>query len=206
MGRIGPLQPPWKWKWKALSHVRLFATPWTIESMEFSRPEFWSGWPFPPPGDIPNPGIEPRSPSLQADSLPAEPPGKPMLLLLLLSRFRCVWLCDPMDGSPPGSPVPGILQARSLEWVVISFSNAWKWKVKVKSLSRVRLYTTPWTAAYQAPPSMGFSRQEYWSGVPLPSPREAHTFSQSWYQQDCLTQMCFLDTAGTLITLGHYVL
>ena len=76
----------------------------------------------------------------------------------------------PIDGSPPGSPVPGILQARVLEWVAISFSNAWKWKGKVKSLSRVWLLATPWTAAYQAPPSMRFSRQEYWSGVPLPSP------------------------------------
>ena len=82
----------------------------------------------------------------------------------------CPTLCDPIDGSPPGSPVPGILQARTLEWVAISFSNAWKWKVKVKSLSCVRLFTTPWTAAYQAPLSMGFSRQEYWDGVPLPSP------------------------------------
>ena len=79
-------------------------------------------------------------------------------------------LCDPRDGSPPGSPVPGILQARTLEWVSISFSNAWKWKVKVKLLSRVWLLATSWTAAHQAPPSMGFSRQEYWSGVPLPSP------------------------------------
>ena len=79
-------------------------------------------------------------------------------------------LCDPIDGSPPGSPVPGILQARTLEWVAISFSNAGKWKVKVKWLSRVWLLVTPWTTAYQAPPSMGFSRQEYWSGVPLPSP------------------------------------
>ena len=78
-------------------------------------------------------------------------------------------LCDSIDGSPPGSAVPGILQARTLEWVAISFSNAWKWKVKVKSLSRVRLLATPWTAAYQAPPSTGFSRQECWSGVPLPS-------------------------------------
>ena len=78
-------------------------------------------------------------------------------------------LCDPIDGSPPGSPIPGILQARTLEWVAISFSNAWKWKVKVKVLSRVRPSATPWTAAYQAPPSMGFSRQEHWSGVPLPS-------------------------------------
>ena len=86
------------------------------------------------------------------------------------SLQSCPTLCDPRDGSPPGSPLPGILQARTLEWVAISFSNASKWKVKVKSLSRVRLFTTPWTAAYQAPPSMGFSRQEYWSGVPLPSP------------------------------------
>ena len=79
----------------------------------------------------------------------------------------CLTLCDPINDSPTGSSVPGILQARILEWVAISFSNAWKWKVKVKSLSHVRLFTTPWTAAYQAPPSMGFSRQEYWSGVPL---------------------------------------
>ena len=86
------------------------------------------------------------------------------------SLQSCLTLCDPMDGSPPGSRIPGILQARTLEWVAIAFSNAWKWKVKVKSLSYVRLLATPWTSAYQAPPSMGFSRQEYWSGVPLPSP------------------------------------
>ena len=79
----------------------------------------------------------------------------------------CLILCDPIDCSPPGTAVPGILQARKLEWVAISFSNEWKWKVKVKSLSRVRLLATPWTAAYQAPPSMGTSRQEYWSGVPM---------------------------------------
>ena len=83
------------------------------------------------------------------------------------SLQSCPTLCDPIDGSPPGSPVPGILQAGTLEWVAIFFSNAWKWKVKGKSLSRVRLLETPWTAAYQAPPSMGFSRQEYWSGVPV---------------------------------------
>ena len=82
----------------------------------------------------------------------------------------CPTLCDPMDCSLPGFSVRGILQARTLEWVAISFSNAWKWKVKVKSLSRIRLLGTPWTAAYQAPPSMGFFRQQYWSGVPLPSP------------------------------------
>ena len=89
------------------------------------------------------------------------------------SLQSCLTLCDPIDGSPPGSPVPGILQARTLEWVAISFSSAWKWEVKVKSLSRVRLLATPWTAAHQAPPSVGFSRQEYWSGVPMPSPQQA---------------------------------
>ena len=92
------------------------------------------------------------------------------------SLQSCPTLCDPIDGSPPGSPIPGILQARTLEWVAISFSNAWKWKVKVKSLSRVRLFETPWTAAFQAPLPMGFSRQEYWSGVPLPSP-------EVWYRK-----------------------
>ena len=86
------------------------------------------------------------------------------------SLESCPTLCDPIDRSPPGSPVPGILQARTLEWVAISFSNAGKWKVRVKLLSRVWLFETPWTAAYQAPPSMGFPRQEYWSGVSLPSP------------------------------------
>ena len=84
----------------------------------------------------------------------------------------CPTLCDPIDGSPPGSPIPGILQARTLEWVAISFSNAWKWKVKGKLLSRVWLFAAPWTAAHQAPPSMGLSRQEYCSGVPLPSPTD----------------------------------
>ena len=86
------------------------------------------------------------------------------------SLQSCPTLCEPIDGSPPGSPISGILQARTLEWVAISFSNEWKWKVKVKSLSHVRLFATPWTAACQAPPSMGFSRQKYWSGVPLPFP------------------------------------
>ena len=89
-----------------------------------------------------------------------------------MSLQSCPTLCNPIDGSPPGSPILGILQARTLEWVAISFSNASKWKVKVKSLSRVRLFPTPWTVAYQAPPSMGFSRQEYWSGLPLPSPNK----------------------------------
>ena len=86
------------------------------------------------------------------------------------SLQSCPTLCDPRDGSPPVSAIPGILQARTPEGVAISFSSAWKWKVKVKSLSRVWLFATPWTAAYQVPPSMGFSKQEYWSGVPLPAP------------------------------------
>ena len=85
------------------------------------------------------------------------------------SLQSCPTLCDTIDGGPPGSPVPGILQARTLEWVAISFSNAWKGKVKVTPLSCVRLFATPWSAAYQAPLSMGFSRQEYLSGLPLPS-------------------------------------
>ena len=99
------------------------------------------------------------------------------------SLQSCPTLCDPIDSSPPGSPVPGILQARTLQWVAISFSKAGKWKVKVKSLSHVQLLATPWTVAHQAPPSMGFSRQEYWSGVPLPSPVIYITIKlKSWIQ------------------------
>ena len=90
----------------------------------------------------------------------------------------CPTLCDPIDGSPPGSADPGILQARTLEWAAISFSNAWTWKVKGKSLSRARLSATPWTAAYQASLPMGFSRQEYWSRLPLPSPEWNVTLCQ----------------------------
>ena len=96
--------------------------------------------------------------------------GKVVAAAAAKSLQSCPTLCDPIDGSPPGSCIPGILQARTLEWVAISCSSAWKWKVKVKSLGRVWLFATPWTAAHQAPPPMGFSRQEYWSGVPLPSP------------------------------------
>ena len=103
------------------------------------------------------------------------------LELILLSAYAtlgdakslqsCPTLCDPIDSSPPGSAIPGILQARTLEWVAISFSIVWKWRVKVKSLSHLRLAATPWTAAaYQAPASMGLSRQEYWSALPLPFP------------------------------------
>ena len=99
-------------------------------------------------------------------------------MLIAKSLQSCPTLCDPIDGSPPGFPIPGILQARTLEWVAISFSNAWKWKVKGKSLSHVRPSATPWTSAFQAPLSMEFSRQEYWSGVPLPSPMNADTAVQ----------------------------
>ena len=102
------------------------------------------------------------------------------IYLAAKSLQLCPTLCDPIDGSPPGSPVPGILQARTLEWVAISSSNAWKWKVKVKSLVRGWLLATPWTAAYQAPPSMGFSRQEYWSGVSLPS-TSAYILTRVYY-------------------------
>ena len=142
--------------------------------MGFPRQEFWSGLPFPSPGHLPDPGIEPWSPALQADSLPTKPPGKPALKYPAAAAAKllqsCLTLCNPIDGSPSGSPVPGILQARTLEWVAISFSNAHNWEVKVKSFSRVRLFATPWTAAYQASPPMRFSKQEYWSGLPLPSP------------------------------------
>ena len=108
-----------------------------------------------------------------------------LMLCYAKSLQSCPTLCDPTDGSPPGSPVPGILQARTLEWVAISFSNAWKWKVKVKSLSRVWLLVTPWTAAYQAPQSMGFSRQEYWSRVPLPSPISSYSYNYLLGYTEC---------------------
>ena len=94
------------------------------------------------------------------------------------SLQSCPTLCDPIDSSPPGSPIPGILQARTLGWVAISFSDAWKWKVKVKSLSRV------WLLAFQTPPSMGFSRQEYWSGVPLPFKLTRDDLSMLIYQTE----------------------
>ena len=104
----------------SFSHVRLCATPKMAAhqaplSTEFSRQEYWSGLPCPSPGDIISPGIEPRSPSLQADSLPSAAAAK--------SLQSCPTLCDPIDGSPPGSSVPGVLQARVLEWVAISFST-----------------------------------------------------------------------------------
>ena len=131
-------------KVKSLSRARLVATPWTAASVHGifqARVLEWVAIAF----------LSETASAAAAKSLQS-----------------CPTLCDPRDSSPPGSPIPGVLQARTLEWVAISFSSAWKWKVKVKSLSRARLVATPWTAAYQAPPSIGFSRQEYWSGVPLP--------------------------------------
>ena len=110
-----------------------------------------------------------------------------MLSASAKSLQSCPTLCDPIDGSPPGFPVPGILQAGTLEWVAISFSNAWKWKVKVKPFSPVQLLATPWTSAYQAPPSKGFSRQEFWSGLPLPSLTIAFSIT------DCFI-VCFLNS------------
>ena len=152
------------------SRVWLLVTPWTEAyqgppSMGFSRQEYWSGVPSPSPISY----TAAAAKSLQS----------------------CPTLCNPIDGSPAGSPVPGILQARTLEWVAISFSNAWKGKVKVKLLSRVRLLATPWTAAHQAPPSVGFSRQEYWNGVPfltlgrlkmqIPRPHLRHSDLAIWW-------------------------
>ena len=118
-----------------------FLTPWTIAHqaplfMEFSRQEYCSGLPCPPPGDLPNPAIKRRSPAAAAAK----------------SLQSCPILCHPRDGSPPGSAVPGILQARTLEWVAISFSNAWKWKVKVTSLSRVRLLALQIYSLLSEPP------------------------------------------------------
>ena len=172
-----------------LSHVWLFATHWTVAlqaplSMGFSWQKYWRGLLFPPLGDFPDPELKPVSfvsPTLQADSLPLSHKGSPFFLIGMLKiicilkvkvKVKSLSLSDPQRPhglSLPGSSIHGIFQAIVLEWVAISFSNAWKWKVKVKSLNRVRPSATPWTAAFQALLSMGFSRQEYWSGVPLPS-------------------------------------
>ena len=132
--------------------------------------------PFPSPGDLPDPGSNLGLPRCRQRLYHLSHQGSPIsaasstAAAAAKSLQSCLTLCDPIDGSPPSSTVSGILQTRTLEWVAISFSNAWKWEVKVKSLSHVGLFATPWTAAHQAPPSMGFSRQEYWSGLPLPSP------------------------------------
>ena len=161
--------------------IQLFVTLWTVAhqaplSLEFSWQKYWSVLPFPCPGDLPDTAIKPtspESPTLAGRFFTTSPPVEALWFSLSAAAKplqSCSTLCDPIDSSPSVSAVPGILQARVLEWVAISFSNAWKWKVKGKLLCHVRLLATPWTAVYQAPPSMGFSRQEYWSGVPLPSP------------------------------------
>ena len=115
------------------------------------------------------------------------------------SLQSCPTLCDPVDISLPGSSALRILQARTLEWVAISFSNAWKWKVKVKSLSHVRLFATPWTAAYQAPASIGVSRQEYWNEkyslwghkeLDMTEPLNTHTHTHSWFSVSCVSFRC----------------
>ena len=121
------------------------------------------------------------------------------------SLQSCPTLCDPIDGSPSGSAVPGILQARTPEWVALSFSNAWKWKVKVKSLSHVWLLATPWTAAYQAPPSMGFSRQEYWSGVQLPSPKYNPTTPKLPLLNVWYTELALFLSIQALFPVLHFV-
>ena len=119
------------------NHVWLFVTPWTVArqaplSVGFSRQEYWSGMPFPPPGDIPDPGIEPEYPafpSLEGMFFTSWATREALIhnaAAAAKSLQSCPTLCDPIDGSPPGSPVPGILQARTVEWVSISFSNAWK--------------------------------------------------------------------------------
>ena len=164
------------------SHVRLCATPRTAAyqaplSMEFSRQKYWSGLPFPSPGDIPNPGIEPRTPALQADALPSEPPGKPPrnYMLLLLSCFSCVRLCATPETAAHQAP-PSLGFSRQEHWSGLPFPSPMHER---KSESEVThscpTLATPWTAAYQTPLSMGFSRQEYWSGVPLPSPLSSAT-------------------------------
>ena len=172
----------WKVKVNSLSRVRLSATPWTAAyqappSMGFSRQEYRSGVPLAAYQAPPSMGFSRQE---YWSGVPLPSPCHMAMLCYAKSLQSCPTLCDPIDSSPPGFPIPGILQERTLEWAAISFSNAWKWKVKGKSLSRVRPSATSWTAASHAPPSMGFSRQEYWSGVPLPSIWWFFTFKWSF--------------------------
>ena len=154
-----------KWKWRSLGDVWLFVTPWAVHGIQNTRVGSFSLLQGIFPTQESNPGLPHCRGSLYQLSYQGSSAAAAAKSLLL-----CPTLCDPIDGSPPGSPVPGILQARTLEWVAISCSSAWQWEVKVKSLSRVWLLAIPWTAAYQAPPSMEVSRQEYWSGSPVPFP------------------------------------
>ena len=162
----------------SLSHVWLVVTPWTIAHqallfMGFPRQKIveWAAISFSRGSSQPR--YWNHVSCTAGRFLPLSNQGSPLILYAAAaakSLQSCPTLCDPIDRSPPGPAVPGILQARTLEWVAISFCNAWKGKGKLKSLSPVWLLATPWTAVHQAPPSMGFSRQKYWSGVPLPSP------------------------------------
>ena len=170
-----------KVKVKSLRRVRLLVTPCTVAhqappSMGFSREEYWSGVPLPSSENL---WAKHKMLSVHFSSVQS------------LSHVR---LCDPIDGSPPGSAVPGILQARTLEWFAISFSNAGKWKVKVKSLSRVRPSATPWTSAYQAPPSMGFSRPGVleWGAIAFSSLRVLFVFLCA-ITRSCVMLICAED-------------
>ena len=124
---------------QSLNRVRLFATPWTVAhqaplSMEFSREAYWSGLPCPPPGDLPDPGIKPSCPALQANSLPSEPPGKPHKCFAAAAAAKslqsCPTLCDPIDGSPPGSSVLGF--SRQEHWSGLPFPSPTKWFTDVQ--------------------------------------------------------------------------
>ena len=154
-------------------HLEFSLEPILAEQCLCHQEGLWvSDWPDTPPKLTPLP-LNLRLQAMWQSSLPRSPYSAALhqgaaAAVAAKSLQPCLTLCDPIDGSPPGSPIPEILQARKLAWVAISFFDAWKWKVKVKSLSPAWLLATPWTAAYQALPSMGFSRQGYWSGVPLP--------------------------------------
>ena len=188
----GNMQAHLLWnEWKSLSCVWLFATPWanTVHGILQNRILEWVAIPFS------RGSSQPRN-RIRVSFIAAAAAAK--------SLQSCPTLCNPIDGSPPGFSVHGILQARTLEWVAISFSNAWKWKVKVKSLSRVWLLATPWTAAHQAPPSMGFSRQEYRCGLPLPTPKELLT--ETYFNISLLTnftiQTLLIHLLNALISNG----
>ena len=133
-----------------LSHVRLFVTPWPIQSMEFSRLEYWSGYPFPSPGDLPNPGLEPRSPAFQADSLPAEPQGKNIQLVLITSFiyssvYKSIPVCQ-LISSPPYSLATILKKKKICNSAVVQLP------------SPVQLFVTPWTVAGQASLSFTISQ------------------------------------------------
>ena len=163
-------------KWSSSTDWKGLGTGWECKS----RLHFSHTYCIPGPVQSSSSSVAQSCPTL-CDPMNHSMPGLPVHHQLYAAAAvakllqSCLTLCDPIDGSPPGSPDPGILQARTLEWVAISLSNAGKWKVKVKSLSCVWLLATSWTAAHQVAPSMGFSRQEYWSELPLPSLHQLYT-------------------------------